>query len=104
MRPSSAERAAISHPTARVAAAPSLLCEFEAKMAILHDAGRCEQADAARDEDRFGIAVAEGLKLAQPTRKHRGDLMERQLGVDLEHALRFALGEALGSALGRGGA
>ena len=55
-----------------------VLRKLEAEVAIFHEARRREQADVARDEDGFGIAVAQRLKLAQPPGKHRSDLMQRQ--------------------------
>ena len=64
-------------------------------MAIFHDARRREQARVAGDEDGLGIAVAEGLELAQPSGQHGRDAVERQLGVNAQQALGLARGEVL---------
>ena len=64
-------------------------------MAILHDARRGEQARAAGDKDRLGVAVAEGFELAQPSGQHGRDAVERQLGVNAQKALGLARGEML---------
>src|SRR5579871_3493095 len=65
-------------------------------MPLLHDAWRREQTNLASNKERFGIAVTEGLEFAEPTGKHRRDVVERQLGLNLQHALRIASREALG--------
>ena len=69
--------------------------QFEREVAVFHDARRREQARAAGDEDRLGVAVAEGFELAQPSGKHGRDAVERQLGVNAQQALGLARGEML---------
>ena len=54
--------------------------------------GGAEQARGAGDEDGFGIAVAEGFELAQPSGQHGRDAVERQLGVNAQQALGLARG------------
>ncbi len=71
------------------------LGQLEADVALLHDAGRGEQAGVAGDKDRLGIAVAEGFELAQPSGQHGSDAVERQLGVNAEEVLGLAGGEML---------
>ena len=60
-----------------------LLREFEAKVAVFHDARRCGDG-AASDEDWLGIAVAQRFQLAQPSGEYRRDLVERQLGMNVQ--------------------
>ena len=72
------------------------LSEVQADVTLLHQTGRGYETDRARDEDGLGIAVAERLKLAQPAEEHRGDAVERQLGMNAEDVLGFAAGEVLG--------
>ena len=62
------------------------------EVAVFHDARRHEQARGAGDEDRLGIAVAEGFELAQPSGQHGRDAVERQLGVNAQQALGLARG------------
>ena len=67
--------------------------EFEAEVLSFHDARRGEQARGAGDEDGLGVAVAEGLELAQPSGEDRRDAVERKFGMNTQEALRFARGE-----------
>ena len=64
-------------------------------MAVLHDAGRGEQARLAGHKDGLGVAVAERFELAQPANQHRRDAVQRQLGVNAQQALRLAGGQML---------
>ena len=94
----------MSQPTARVAADAVVLRQFQAKMAFFHDAWRGDDAGIARDEDGFGIAVAQRLELAQPASEHGVMRSQRQLSVDVQEAFGLARGEAFVGAVGRGGA
>ena len=67
-----------------------ILSEFEADMALLHDAGAGKESDAAGEEDRLWVAVAEGLETAQPAGEDRRNAVKGQLGVDLEHVFGLA--------------
>ena len=67
-------------------------------MALFHEARRRDRRALSRDEDWLGIAVAERLEFVQPAGENRRDVVERKLGVDVEHALGLAGGKAfLGS-------
>ena len=72
-----------------------VLREFEREVARFHDARRGEQARVAGEEERLGIAVAEGLEFAQPSGEDRRDAVERKLGVNAQEALGLARGEVL---------
>ncbi len=76
-----------------IVARARFLREFETEVALFHDARRRKQANAARDEDRLRVAVAERLELAQPAGENGRDVVERQLGVNVEQALGLARGE-----------
>ena len=65
-------------------------------MTRFHDAGRGEQACIASEEDGLGVAVAEGLELAQPSGEDRRNAVERKLGVNAQEALGLAGGEVFG--------
>ena len=67
-----------------------LLGQFQSNVALLHDAGGCEQAGIAGNKNRLGIAVAEGFKLAQPTGQHWSNAVKGQLGVNVQGVLRLA--------------
>jgi hypothetical protein len=77
-----------------------IVSQLETEVALFHDARRREKTDIARDEDRLRIAVTERFKLLQPSGQDRGDLMERQHGVDVKDSFGFARSEAFGGALG----
>ena len=70
-----------------------VLREFQAEVLRLHDARRGEQARGASDEDGLGVAVAEGLELAQPSGENGRDAVERKLGVNAQETLGLARGE-----------
>ena len=71
------------------------LGQLQANVALFHDARRGEQADAAGDKNRLGVAVAEGLELAQPAGQHGSDAVQRQLGMNAQKMLRLAGGQML---------
>jgi hypothetical protein len=62
---------------------------------LFHDARACQQPDSASDEDRLGVAVAEGFKTAQPTSKDGCDAVKREFRVNLKHVLWLARDEVL---------
>lgn len=80
------------HTPAHSASGPcAVVGEFEAKVAVLHDARSRHQTRIPRHKDGFGIAVAQGLKLSEPAGEYRGDVVERKLCVDMQISLRLAL-------------
>ena len=58
------------------------LRQLEPEVTFLHDARRCKQTYASRDKDGFQISVAERFELAEPSGKHRRDVIEWQLGMN----------------------
>ena len=72
------------------------LDKFEADVALFHEAGRCGEANAARDKDGLWVAVAKRLQFAEPSDEHWGDAVEGELGVDAENVFRLAVGEMFG--------
>ena len=71
------------------------LREFEADVALLHDAGTSEKARPAGDEDGLGIAVAERFKLAEPAHEDGRNAIERQFRMNVQGVLGPASGEML---------
>ena len=66
----------MSQPTARVAAAPVILRQLEAEMALFHDARRGDKRALRATKIGSGLPWPERLELAQPTGEHRGDLVQ----------------------------
>ena len=69
--------------------------QLQAEVTLFHEAGRCDEAHAAGDEDGLGVAVAKWLELAEPTGEDRSDAVEGQLGVNAEDSFGLACGEML---------
>lgn len=88
-------------PTKGADSAGAIMRQFETKVALFHDAWCGDETRIAGHEDGLGIAVAQGLELAEPSGENGGDVVKRQLGVDMQVALGRAIGKALGSALGK---
>ena len=72
-----------------------ILRQFQPQVTLFHDARRAQQANAAGDKDRLGVAVAEWLQLAQPANQNIGDAVQGQLGVNVQQLLRLAGGQML---------
>ena len=81
-----------------------LSSQFQADVALFHDARRGEQADIAGDKDGLGVAVAERLQLAQPAGEDGRNAVQRQLGMDAQQALGLAGGQMLFGVEAAGGA
>src|ERR1035437_5485251 len=71
-----------------------VLRQLQSQVTLLHDARRAQQANAAGDKDRLGIAVAEWLQLAQPANQDTRDAVQWQLGVNVQQLLRLEIGRA----------
>ena len=95
----------MSQPTARTDPRSGLrstliLRQLEAEVALLHDARWRDYTRVAGHEDRLRIAVTQRLKLAQPAGKNGSDAVQRQLGVNVQNALRLACDKTFSGAHG----
>ena len=70
-----------------------ILRQFQPDVVLFHPPRRAQQAHPAGDEDRFGVAAAEGLEFPQPAGEHRRDAVQRKLGVDAEQVFGLTAGQ-----------